>query len=145
MFEKGRPFKVIAALELLAVLYGIILLVPSGDLGGSLARIPISAGTDNQGNHHLVRKMLTTKFPLCLVAMELAAQLTVRHLDLSLEWRRRDTNEEADALTNECFDSFDPALRLDATKASASFLCMKELEAATRIWRREKYARAGGP
>ena len=136
-FEKGRPFKVIAA--------GIILLVPSGDFGESLARIPISAGTDNQGNHHLVRKMLTTKFPLCLVAMELAAQLTVRNLDLSLEWRRRDTNEEADALTNECFEAFDPALRLDAARAATSFLCLRELKVATREWRRERHARAAGP
>ncbi len=66
----------------------------------------------------------------------MAAQLTVRHVDLSLEWRRRDTNEEADALPNECFEAFDPALRLDATRAAASFLCMKELEEATRTWRR---------
>jgi hypothetical protein len=142
VFEKGRPFKVIAALELLAVLYGIVLLVPSGDYGDSLARVPISAGTDNQGNDFLVRKMLTTKFPLCLVAMELASQLTVRHLDLHLAWRRRDTNEEADALTNEEFGAFNPALRLDASGACKHFLCLGEMEEATRDWRRERYAKA---
>ncbi len=145
VFEKGRPFKVIAALELLAVLYGIVLLVPSGDYGDSLARIPISAGTDNQGNDYLVRKMLTTKFPLCLVAMELASQLTARHLDLRLAWRRRDTNEEADALTNEEFGAFDPARRLEARGASRHFLCLQEMEEATREWRREKYSKAQVP
>ena len=142
VFEKGRPFKVIAALELLAVLYGIVLLVPSGDYGDSLARVPISAGTDNQGNDFLVRKMLTTKFPLCLLAMELASQLTVQHLDLHLAWRRRGTNEEADALTNEEFGAFDPALRLDASGACKHFLCLGEMEEATRDWRRERYAKA---
>ena len=140
VFEKGRPFKVIAALELLAVLYGIVLLVPGGDYRDALARVPISAGTDNQGNDFLVRKMLTTKFPLCLVAMELASQLTVRHLDLRLAWRRRDRNEEADALTNEDFSAFDPAHRVNASGASKHFMCLKEMEEATRGWRRERYA-----
>ncbi len=86
--------------------------------------------------------MLTTEFPFCLGTTELAAQLTARNLDLSLEWRRRDTNEEADALTNKCFNASDPALRLDAARALTSFLCLRELEVATREWRRERYARA---
>ena len=106
-----------------------------------MARLPISAGTDNQGNDFLVRKMLTTKFPLCLVAMELASQLTVRHLDLRLAWRRRDRNEEADALTTEDFSAFDPAHRLDASGASKHFMCLQEMEEATRGWRREQYAK----
>ena len=92
----------------------------------------------------MVKRMLTTKFPLCLVAMELASQLTVRHLDLCLAWRCRETNEEADALTNEVFDAFDPALRLDAGGASKHFLCLKEMEQATRDWRRMQHAKAQG-
>ena len=76
---------------------------------------------------------------------EAAAEGLQDLLDLSLEWRRRDTNEEADALTNECFDAFDPALRLDAARAATSFLCLRELEVATREWRRERHARATGP
>ncbi len=131
-------------MELLAVLYGIVLLEPSGDYRDALARVPIAAGTDNQGNDFLVRKMLTTKFPLCLVAMELASQLTVRHLDLHLAWRRRDTNEEADAFTNEEFGAFDPARRVDAGEASKHFLCLKEMEEATRAWRRVQYSKAQG-
>ena len=74
-----------------------MLLVPVGGYGDGLARVPFSAGTDNQGNEHLVRKMMTTKFPLSLVAMNLASQLSTRHLDLNLAWRRRDTNAEAPA------------------------------------------------
>ena len=138
MFEKGRPFRVIAALELLAVLYGIVLFVPAASFGDAVARVPITAGTDNQGNEHLVRKMLTTKFPLCLVAMELAAQLSERHLDLRLEWRPREQNTEADSLTNEDFAGFDPARRLDAAVVRHRLVCLPELEAATREWRRSR-------
>ena len=70
--------------------------------------------------------------------MELATQLTVRHLDLTLAWRRRDTNTEADDLTNGLFGRFDPVRRLDATQVASSFICMNELEQATREWRRER-------
>ena len=57
------------------------------------------------------------------VAMELAYQLTRRNSDLNLVWRRRDTNVEADALTNEDFTSFDPAKRVDAARHSTRFDC----------------------
>ena len=67
VFEKGQPFKVIAVLELLATLYGVMLLVPEADHGDGLARVRFSAGTGNQSNGHLVRKMMTTKLPLGLV------------------------------------------------------------------------------
>ena len=121
----------------MAVLYGVAP-VPPGDYKDGLARVPFSAGTDNQGNEHLVKKMMTTKFPLCLVAMELASQLSSRHLDLNLAWRRRDTNAEADALTDEEFGAFDPAMRLDAARVSQQFMVMNELEPATREWRRQR-------
>ena len=141
VFEKGQPFKVIAALELLATLYGVMLLVPEADHGDGLARVRFSAGTDNQSNEHLVRKMMTTKLPLGLVCMELAAQLSHRHLDLNLVWRRRTDNTEADDLTNQRFGAFDPALRVETAGAPGKFRCMPELEKSTRAWRRELHVR----
>ena len=117
-----------------------MLLVPVADYGDGLARVRFSAGTDNQSNEHLVSKMMTTKLPLGLVCMELAAQLSHRHLDLNLIWRRRTENTEADDLTNQRFEAFDPAQRVDATGVPSSFLCMTELEEATRAWRRELMA-----
>ena len=137
VFEKGQPFKVIAALELLATLYGLMLLVPVADYGDGLAKVRFSAGTDNQSNEHLVRKMMTTKLPLGLVCMELAAQLSHRHLDLNLVWRRRTENTEADDLTNQRFGAFNPELRVDTACVPSKFICMPELEQATRAWRRE--------
>ncbi len=85
--------------------------------------------------------MLTTKLPLGLVCMELAAQLSHRHLDLNLVWRRREENTEADDLTNQRFGAFDPARRVDAAGVPGKFRCMPELERATRAWRAELMAR----
>ena len=72
----------------------------------------MSAVTDNQGNESVIKKCLTTKFPLCLVLMELTTWLEELDLDLELQWRRRDTNTEADDLTNSLFGKFNPATRV---------------------------------
>ena len=130
-FEKGQPQRAVAALELLAVLYGVALLVPPVP-GDCLKRgsVEISVGTDNQSNSRLANKWITTKLPLALVAMELATQLADRHLELDLKWRRRDLNQEADALTNSKFEGFDPALRVDASRVADSFSCLHELNEA---------------
>ena len=75
---------------------------------------------------------MTTKYPLCLVAMELAAQLGERRLDLDLRWRRRDRNVEADALTNERFEGFDPELRVSAVGVWEQLVCLPALAAVGR-------------
>ena len=43
---------------------------------------------------------MSTTYPLCLVQMELAAQLEARRAVLMPDWAPRDMNTEADALTN---------------------------------------------
>ena len=140
-FVKGSPQKVVASLELLAVFYGLALLVPwREDARLATRTVEFSASTDNQGNSGLVRKWLTTKMPLALVAMELAAQLGARHLDLDLKWRRRNLNVEADQLTNEDFRGFQPGLRIDASGVSKEFICLSELSGAWENIRHE-----GGP
>ena len=59
--------------------------------------------------------------------MELATQLSLRNLDLNLEWRRRTFNREADALSNEDFAAFDAARRVDVSGYSREFLVMNSL------------------
>ena len=56
--EAGDPFRLIASLELLAVLFGAGI-------------VEIAVPTDNQSNEALQRKGTTTKFPLCVTAMSL--------------------------------------------------------------------------
>ena len=115
----------------MAVLFGVILLVPENvgkDLGAGIVEIAVA--TDNQSNKALQRKGTTSKFPLCLIAMELAAQLLGRGLTLDLRWRRRDRNAEADALTNEDFAGFDLSRRVEASGVLDGMICLPELSAA---------------
>ena len=77
-------------------------------------------------------RLCSTKFPLYLVLMELSEQLRTRNLALSVVWRPRDENEEADALTNERFGSFRPELRIPVRWSALQFLVLPRLaDAAT--------------
>ena len=68
--------------------------------------------TDNQSNEALIRRSMTTKFPSCLILMEIAEKLSAKRCDTQLTWIRRDLNQLADDLTNEKFDSFDAEFRI---------------------------------
>ena len=71
----------------------------------------------------VARKGSSNTFPLCVVAMELAAQLEKANAWVYTEWTPRDLNVEADALTNEDFEGFDPKLKVEGgyntTRSSA--------------------------
>ena len=107
-YEAGEPFRAIAALELLGTMVSVLAF--SGKEG--VQRFNLSAGTDNVGNRHVMSRLLTTKFPLCVVLMRLAWELHGRNIDLRLDWLPRLQNREADALTNSEFEGFDPKLRI---------------------------------
>ena len=99
--------------ELLAVLVALRLfgfLEPSTK--GKTMPLYVAAGTDNLANEHLIRKGLTTKWPLCLVFMQLTVFLMGSQTHVQLNWRPRDENTFADDLTNGKFDDFKPDLRV---------------------------------
>ena len=73
----------------------------------------MSGVTDNQGNSFVLKKMLSSKYPLALILMQLSVVLAEKRLWLDLEWRPRTSNVEADDLTNENFARFSPWLRVD--------------------------------
>ena len=100
----------VASLELLAALVGLLVfdVRPEGAIAGFTRT---TAFTDNQGNGHLPGKCMTTKMPLGLILIELAAQLQHRPVELSLEWVPREQSEEADALTNDCLLYTSPSPR----------------------------------
>ena len=79
----------------------------------TVGTLVVSGGTDNEGNTFVTKRLMTTKFPLCCILMELSAQLASRSLLLNLAWRRRDRNIEADALANGDFSLFDLDRRID--------------------------------
>ena len=110
-FWRGAPFRSIAALELYATLLCLMLLVPEMVGGPETCVVTLGGSTDNLGNEFVIKRMMTTRMPLCLVLLELASQMNERNTSLLLTWRRRDRNQEADDLTNNKFEAFDPALR----------------------------------
>ena len=75
--------------------------------------LKVLAGTDNMANEHLLKKGLTTKWPLCLVFMQMTQLLMKSGLVVQLNWRPRDENALADALTNLDFKGVDPKLRME--------------------------------
>ena len=127
-FARREPFRAIAAIELLASLLGLMYLVPEGEAAGeSSAVLTLSCGTDNQGNSFLLDRMLTTKYPLGIVLMELAHQMRKRRLILRAKWLPRLQNEEADALTNLDFRHFAPQNRIHVNLEDMKFGVLDQL------------------
>ena len=78
----------------------------------AVGMITMTCGTDNQGNGYLLDSVLTTKYPLGLILIELSHQLRLGNAALQARWIPRLQNEEADALTNWDFRHFDKKLRI---------------------------------
>ena len=70
---------------------------------------------------------MSTKYPLCVVSMELAAQLEARGAELLLDWIPREVNAEADQLANGDTRGFDPALRVHAEVHQIRWLVLDRL------------------
>ena len=101
------------AAELLAVLVALILFrFLEGAETGRVIPLVLNAGTDNIANQHLLRKGLTTKWPLCIIFMQFTEAIMKRRLQVNLTWRPRGENTLADALTNEDFSGVDLAKRI---------------------------------
>jgi len=112
-YEKDRqPFRVVASLEALAVLVAVLTLTAPAPGSHRSGTVMLPLMTDNRGNSFALTRLMSTKYPLCLLVMELAVALEDRGLSLSAEWAPREWNAEADALTNSRFEGFSPALRV---------------------------------
>jgi len=150
----GQPFRVIAALEAMASLVSFVLFAPAprAQSGPATVVTVLPEFTDNRGNTFVLNGLMTTKYPLCCVLMELAAQMKARDLALQLQWAPRTVNTEADALTNGEFAGFAPELRIPVDMASANWLVLDNLMKAGSELQAEKLrlkaaaqaARAGG-
>ena len=124
--KENDPGRVIATLELLGTLLSIMY------FGGDWARggagiAAITGSTDNQGNSFATAKMMSSKWPLTVLLIELSEQLRAKNMELQLLWRRRDLNQEADDLTNGIFTSFDMARRIEIVPSAIPWLVMGDL------------------
>ena len=132
VFAKGEPFRVIASLELLAVVVAVIVFGQDQRWWHRRGQLWLPAITDNLGNSFVLERFMSCAFPLSMVLMELSAQLGHMDLHLQLNWVPRDQNTEADALTNECFDEFNPDLRIPVCFESLPFLVLTQLMQAAQ-------------
>jgi hypothetical protein len=127
-FARGEAFRTIASLELLGALVGLMVLVPDDlSTAESVGTATFTCGTDNQGNSYLLDKLLTTKYPLGVVLMELACQAGRKRASMRARWIPRLQNEEADALTNGEFHHFKDANRIEVDLGKLKFLVMDSL------------------
>ena len=92
----------------------------------------MSGTTDNLGNKSVVARLMTTKFPLVAVLMELTAQLLQQGQMLELNWAPRLQNVEADALSNSDFRGFDEARRIRVHVGSHPWIVLSDMLASGR-------------
>ena len=121
--------------ELLAVLVALVLFgfLETGS-PGHVVPLVLTAGTDNLANQFLLRKGLTTKWPLCIIYMQLTEFLMAKNVCVDLRWCPRGENTLADALTNEDFTGVDLKKRLVCEWGDFQFHLI------TRLWNeREGY------
>ena len=90
-------------------------------------QVAFHAGTDNRANEALTLKRATTKWPLMALNMQMSSMLSKARLGLNLQWRPREENTEADDLTNERFDDFDPKLRVEVSLQSMDLSILQAL------------------
>ena len=136
IFAKQRdPQRVIAALELLGSLVAIVLFDPEARRGG-INECVLTGTTDNRGNSYIVTKLASTKWPITTLLIELSEQLRLRGTILRLQWRKRDDNSEADALTNSDYSMFTPELRVGGKFGDIPWLVLGEImDLSTKLYK----------
>jgi hypothetical protein len=122
LYGRAKPQHEIATWELLASLVAVMIFLPDHYPGHGLSLA--TGATDNQGNSYAVAKLLTAKYPLCIVLMELSVQLQDRQLWLDLEWTPREQNTIADDLTNEEFEGFGIENRIEVDISKLKYKVM---------------------
>ena len=133
-FIKKNPQRVIASLELLGTVLGVMRFSDrwvKGCRGTMVGR----AITDNMGNSFVVAKQMSTKFPLTLLLMELTEWLKEKDLMLDLHWVPRDQNEEADELSNMDPKNFSEELEIKVDPFKIRWKLMDSLlKASTELY-----------
>ncbi len=128
-YARGDPYRAIAALEAMGALLAIVAFTSPVPAASDVS-LQFPGLTDNRGNHFVLSKLMTTKFPLCGVVMELAMQMEARNLKVDFNWLPRDLNQEADDLSNGLTDAFEPSLRVDLDVSRIRWLALDRIMAA---------------
>ena len=122
--RSGNPQRVIAALEMLAMLVAIKLWMPESE---GYLRVHAEAFTDNKGNEFILNKGMSTKFPITLLVIESSETLRKKGATADLRWIRREDNQRADDLTNEEFVAFESWRRRRIAEENCKWEVLGEL------------------
>ena len=109
------------------MLVAVKLFCLEGGWKGRRAILKLSAFTDNVANTYVLKKCLSSKFPLSVILLELAIQLKEAGLELDLGWVPRDQNIPADSLTNNIFDVFSESKRIKVEFEEFKWFILDEL------------------
>jgi hypothetical protein len=145
VFAKGNdPKRVIASLELLGT---VLCLIAFGDRieADTLGTMAITGSTDNLGNSYVLQKMMSTKWPLTILLLELVEQLRNRKVELYLQWIQRDLNVEADALTNDDYSAFDNSKRVEVVGKTIPWVVLPKVMAESQLVYEEMMRTRGEP
>jgi hypothetical protein len=132
-FHAGEPYRSIASIELFTTLVAAMVF-RQPDSEGLLELSVMDGETDNKGNAYVVAKLMTTKYPLNIILMELAMQLRKYNSCLSLAWVPREQNIEADELSNGVTRNFDAKKEIVVNVAELEFLILPELMDEARVF-----------
>ena len=132
--EDGETSWASTSAELLASLVAIKVLpfekFKSGLHGAHI--LHCGGGTDNKAAGSLAARKLSTKLPVMIVLMEYLSQCESMNIRCQRNWRPRDTNVEADDLTNEKFERFNLNNRIDCQWQDFRFPILEKLVGFTQ-------------
>ena len=100
---------------------------------------------DNKAAESLSVKGLNTKFPLMIVLMEYLAICERKHMRVQLECRPRESNVEADDLTNLEFGRFDLKRRIDVSWSDLKFPMIEMLMKFTESFSKRNFEMENQP
>ncbi len=141
----GQPFRTIAALEGLAMLFAVKFFQPWLGAGG-FGCVHFPSFTDNQGNSHTLNRLMTSRFPLVCVIMELATVLDEFSLRMQAAWTPRELNREADALSNGDTSGFAEEYRIHIDPLEVQWRVLDDVMAeGVRYYEELPKAHAGPP
>ena len=143
-FYRAPPYNAISALELMATAVGLqVFGVPSSQDAGAhgYGAVVLSTGTDSQVAARVIEKGIARTYPMCCVAMEIAALQERHNIWLHSRWTPREWNTEADDLTNEKFEAFECGHRIPVRVEDLPWLVLPKLLATGLAWQTQRQPR----
>ncbi|MDA8584029.1 hypothetical protein N9L68_07330, partial [bacterium] len=94
----------------------------------------VGGWSDNRGNKFALNHLMSTRYPLCVIMMELAAVMVKggRHNAISQRGSEGVKHHEADDLSSMNMEAFDPWMRLDFDPQSHKLEVMRDYQGCAK-------------